>query len=1061
MKHQGKSKQQLIGELGEMRRRISELEGAKSDQTGAHGQFGPGSPIWHSLVANTPLLILVLDRDCRIRFVNRTDSGATPDQIIGNAIYDFCRAEDRESVWESVQGVFTTGEPSVSEGPGLRFDDQEHWYASHINPIVEDGTVVAVSVISVNVTDRKRAEEAIRRSETRYRRLYDSMGDAFVSVTIDGRIQEYNEAYRQMLGYEPEELAALTFRDLTPSKWHAFQDEIIEKQVLARGYSDIYEKDYRRKDGTVVPVELRTILLRDDNGQPCGMWAILRDITERKRAEEALRQSEQRMSLHVQQTPLGVIEWDLEFRVAKWNPGAERVFGHREGEALGQHATFIVPPIAREHVDRVWSDLIVYKGGKRSTNENITKDGRLILCEWYNTPLVDAEGQVIGVASLVDDITDRKRAEEALQCAHEELEVRVEERTAALRAANERLRREVEERRRAEGALRESHEQLQTIHEEMVEGLVITDIETKRFVRVNASLCRMLGYSEEELLAASIKDIHPPEEVPNDLQKFQAAAEGRVSINEDRPVLRKDGSIFYADITGHRILYNERPCLLALFRDVTERKQAEEALRASEERFRSYFEQGLMGMAVTRIDKQWREVNNRLCDILGYSREELLTMKWTDATHPDDLEAGLLQFNRMVAGEIDHYTQDKRFIHKNGEVIYATVFIRCFRRNDGTIDHILALIEDTTGRKLAEMALRQSEERYRAVLEDQTEVISRFTADGTFTFVNEVYCRFFGKTAHELLGRNWQPVALADDLPMIEEQLRAMSPDNPIAVIENRVHSGLGEVRWMQFVNRGFFDRGGRLTEVQSVGRDITKRKRVEEALNRERRTLKHLLQSSDHERQLIAYEIHDGLAQQLAGAIMQLDTYAAQKDTQPKLAARAFDAGMTMLRQGHFEARRLISGVRPPILDEAGIVAALSHLVNEERRKKGPKIEYLSKVEFERLTPILENAIYRIVQEGLANACRHSKSRRVQVQLVQQGDAVRIEVQDRGIGFKPEDIEESHFGVAGIRERARLLGGSAAIDSEPGKGTRIVVELPIVLRREEDESPGRQRHES
>ena len=97
------------------------------------------------------------------------------------------------------------------------------------------------------------------------------------------------------------------------------------------------------------------------------------------------------------------------------------------------------------------------------------------------------------------------------------------------------------------------------------------------FVRVNSSMCRMLGYSEEELLAASIKDIHPPEELPDDLQRFQAAAEGRVSINEDRPVLRKDGSIFYADITGHPILYEGRPCLLALFRDVTGRRQAQAA----------------------------------------------------------------------------------------------------------------------------------------------------------------------------------------------------------------------------------------------------------------------------------------------------------------------------------------------------------------------------------------------------------------------------------------------------------------------------------------------------
>jgi signal transduction histidine kinase len=143
------------------------------------------------------------------------------------------------------------------------------------------------------------------------------------------------------------------------------------------------------------------------------------------------------------------------------------------------------------------------------------------------------------------------------------------------------------------------------------------------------------------------------------------------------------------------------------------------------------------------------------------------------------------------------------------------------------------------------------------------------------------------------------------------------------------------------------------------VIRDITERKRAEEMLEREHRTLKHLLQSSDHERQTIAYEIHDGLAQQLAGAIMQFQTYHHQKETNPKLAAKAYDAGLTMLQQGHFEARRLIAGVRPPILDESGVVAAVGHLVNEQSRQKGPKIEYRSSVDFDRLAPIAENAIY------------------------------------------------------------------------------------------------------
>ena len=242
-------------------------------------------------------------------------------------------------------------------------------------------------------------------------------------------------------------------------------------------------------------------------------------------------------------------------------------------------------------------------------------------------------------------------------------------------------------------------------------------------------------------------------------------------------------------------------------------------------------------------------------------------------------------------------------------------------------------------------------------------------------------------------------------------------------------------------------DAKGQPIAVMAVIRDITERKRAEETLQKEHRTLKHLLQSSDHERQLIAYEIHDGLAQQLAGAIMQFQTYAHLKDKKPKLAAKAYDAGMTMLQQGHFEARRLIAGVRPPILDESGVVAAVGHLVNEQSRLKGPKIEYRSRVDFDRLAPIVENAIYRIVQEGLTNACQHSKSEKVRVSLVQREDRVRIEIRDWGIGFDTKAVQENRFGLEGIRQRARLLGGKCSIRSTTGKGTRITVELPVVAR--------------
>jgi PAS domain S-box-containing protein len=226
---------------------------------------------------------------------------------------------------------------------------------------------------------------------------------------------------------------------------------------------------------------------------------------------------------------------------------------------------------------------------------------------------------------------------------------------------------------------------------------------------------------------------------------------------------------------------------------------------------------------------------------------------------------------------------------------------------------------------------------------------------------------------------------------------------------------------------------------------EIEERKRTEKMLRQEHHTLKHLLQSSDHERQLIAYEIHDGLAQQLAGAIMLFETYFHQKNASPKKAAKAYHDALAMLRQGHAESRRLISGVRPPVLDESGVATAIAHLVSDWNSVKGPTVKYLRAVNFDRLAPIVENAIYRIVQEGLANACRHGQSQNVQVSLLQQQDRVKIEIRDWGVGFKVKDARETQFGLEGIRQRARLLGGKCSIRSKVGKGTRIVVELPIV----------------
>jgi PAS domain S-box-containing protein len=192
--------------------------------------------------------------------------------------------------------------------------------------------------------------------------------------------------------------------------------------------------------------------------------ALEHEIAEHKQTVEALEKSQQRLSLLVQQTPLAVIEWTLDARVSDWNPAAQTLFGYEESEAIGHHAAeLMVSGCAEEQFNHAWQNLLSCQGGSCSTNKHHTQDGRTLFCEWHNIPLVEPNGSLIGVASLVQDITQRKEAEDALRKAYEELEQRVEERTKELARANKVLQAEISDRQLAESALWESETRLHTV----------------------------------------------------------------------------------------------------------------------------------------------------------------------------------------------------------------------------------------------------------------------------------------------------------------------------------------------------------------------------------------------------------------------------------------------------------------------------------------------------------------------------------------------------------------------------------------------------------------------
>lgn len=268
-----------------------------------------------------------------------------------------------------------------------------------------------------DITDRRQAEEALRESEERFRNLHESMIDAFVQVDMSGHVVSFNSTYREMLGYSEAELSQLTYQDLTPDKWHTYESDIVQKQILINGYSAVYEKEYRKKDGTIFPVELRTSLLTDKKGNPVGMWAIVRDITERKHMETALNESEERYRTFINATQDMAFLKDNQFRYVMINDRNAAFFGKKPEEIIGKNDFEMMPYNAAENCMK--SDEQALAKNTVVINEEVV-GGRIY--ETRKFP-VHLRGMTIGVGGYIRDITEIKIANEKIIRSEEALRI--------------------------------------------------------------------------------------------------------------------------------------------------------------------------------------------------------------------------------------------------------------------------------------------------------------------------------------------------------------------------------------------------------------------------------------------------------------------------------------------------------------------------------------------------------------------------------------------------------------------------------------------------------------
>ena len=495
-----------------------------------------------------------------------------PSQVVGKSDFQLSATKEQAEFYRQIDELVM-----ITDQPRLRFVEthqsatgENRWIETSKLPLHDqDSQVNGILVIFEDITERKLAEadlERIRHEKDEqsalFRRVLDSSLDSIFAKDKNLKYILANQSFANLMGKTIEEILGRDDLELG----------IPEEVVLGNTQKGI--RGYRNDDlltlageNVYIPLELLPTLdgshlfcetqkmpLRNNDNEIIGVLGIARDITERLHYQETIQNFQKRLEILFENSPIALMEWDHDFNIVTWNTAAEKIFGYSKQEVLGRYAAeLIVHEAARPIVDQVFSALLKQTGGTRSTNENITKDGRNIICEWYNTPIVSMDGKVISVASMAIDITSRRQVEQQLQ---------------------------------------EQAQFLQSIWDGVEYGIFVLDVLEQgtdfRYNAFNPAMQRSGAISSEFLLGKTVREALPPEIVENYLQLYQQCVEsGKSLMREERFIYEDQETWWLLNITPlRRTEGGEIVQLVITATDISDRKEAEAALIQSEAELR-------------------------------------------------------------------------------------------------------------------------------------------------------------------------------------------------------------------------------------------------------------------------------------------------------------------------------------------------------------------------------------------------------------------------------------------------------------------------------------------
>jgi len=1009
-----KIEEKLTSEGAELRQRVAELKALETAHKQAEQPLGKAEEDKLAILNSISELVVLQDLEHRMVWTNKAAAesvGLTAAQLVGKYCYEIWPQRSQPCVGCPVTKARQTGKPQKAE---ITIPDGKTWSIRGYPVLDANDCVVGAVELALDITDRKKAEQALADEATRRRILVDQSLDGIVILDDNAKVYEANQQFAEMLGYTPEEIRELHTWDWD-IQWS--REELLEmgRKVDETGFH--LETCHRRKDGSTIDVEISvngTVIA----GQKL-IFCVCHDITERKRAEEKLNESEERFRIASQIASDVVYERDLQTGIATFYGDIDSHFGYEPGEYPRTMEGW------REHVhpeDLAWIDSqsiyqmepgvphsIEYRMRKKDGTYMTWLDKVTVICD-------EKTGKPLKFLGAATDITERKQAEQALQS---------------------------------------EKNKLQSLIDALEDDLGIQDKDYNIIYQNEPSKAHFGDHLGEKCYRA----YEGRDKVSDDCPVKKAFKDGK-SHTSERRVVTLSGEGTYLENTANpiRAAGGEIVACLEVGRNVTERKRAEEALRDSEEKTRKMFESVSDGISVIDLSGVITEVNQRTVEMHGFgSRDEILGKSAFDIVAPRDREK-IARNMRQALKRGTVRDQEYTLVRSDGSEFPAELSTSVLKDSSGKAIGHITIARDITDRKQAEQALQSEKNKLQSLIDALEDNISIQDKDYNIIYQNEP-----SKANHDAqLGEKCYRAYEGRDKVCDNCPVERAFKDGKSRTSEREVVTPSGEVTYWENTANPIRDASGEIVACIEVGRNITERKQAEE---REKELQKELLLSSrlasiGELAAGVAHQINNpltgvlGFSQRLLKKSTDQETkqYLKRIYTEAERAAKVVQNLLTFARRR--QPHKQYSDINE-ILESAMELRAYELKTSniELITNLAPKLPEIM-LDFHQIQEVFLNIILN-AEQAMTEANSGGK---LTIKTEERKGYIRTTFTDDGPGIPAEHLDKifdpfyttkgekggTGLGLSVCHGIITGHGGKIYARSKPGKGATFFVELPL-----------------